>query len=218
MSIASTLDFSKGDGLVPAIVQDADDGRVLMLGYMSRAAVEATEARKRVVFFSRSRQSLWEKGESSGHTLDLVELRHDCDADTLLVLARPRGPTCHTGTASCFDGPPQASLGPVTGGFLGRLEAIVAARAKAPPESSYTASLFARGLPRMAQKVGEEGVEVALAAVTADDATLVGEAADLVFHLVVLLRARGISLGHVIKELVRRHHETKGKAASSERG
>lgn len=207
MSIAAKLDFSKGDGLVPAIVQHADDGRVLMLGYMSRAAVEATEERGRVVFFSRSRQRLWEKGETSGHTLDLVELRHDCDADAILVRARPRGPVCHTGTPSCFDGPVEGALGRTTGGFLGRLEDIIATRAKASPDSSYTASLLARGLPRIAQKVGEEGVEVALAAVTADDDALVGEAADLIFHLLVLLRARGISFARIIEELARRHRE-----------
>jgi phosphoribosyl-AMP cyclohydrolase / phosphoribosyl-ATP pyrophosphohydrolase len=205
VSLADELDFAKGGGLLPAIVQDADDGRVLMLGYMNHAAVEATESRGRVVFFSRSRQKLWEKGETSGHTLDLVELRQDCDRDALLVLARPRGPVCHTGTPSCFDGAPEAARAPVTGGFLGRLEAIIATRAGANPESSYTASLVARGLPRMAQKVGEEGVEVALAAVTADDDALVGEAADLVFHLLVLLRARGIPFARVVQELVRRH-------------
>jgi phosphoribosyl-AMP cyclohydrolase / phosphoribosyl-ATP pyrophosphohydrolase len=205
VSLVGALDFSKGDGLVPAIVQDADDGRVLMLGYMNQAAVEATEARRRVVFFSRSRQALWEKGETSGNTLDLVALRFDCDADALLALVRPRGPVCHTGTVSCFDGPPDALDGAVSGGFLGQLEAIIGARANAPASSSYTAGLLARGLPRVAQKVGEEGVEVALAAVTADDDALVGEAADLVFHLLVLLRARGLPFARVVKELVRRH-------------
>lgn len=205
MSLADRLDFEKSAGLVPAIVQDADDGRVLMLGYMSRASVLETEARGRVVFFSRSRQALWEKGETSGHSLDVVELRTDCDRDAVLVLARPRGPVCHTGTPSCFDGEPGQGRAPLAGGFLGRLEQIIASRKQAGVETSYTAKLFARGLPRMAQKVGEEGVEVALAAVTADDDELVGEAADLIFHLLVLLRARGLPLSRVIKKLVERH-------------
>lgn len=179
-----TLDFGKQGGLVPAIVQDADTLRVLMLGYMDAAAVEATRATGRVTFFSRSRQRAWTKGETSGHWLELVSLSADCDGDSLLVLARPQGPTCHTGAASCFTGAVESPLA--------SLDALIDARERARPEGSYTTRLFDGGLRRIAQKVGEEGVETALAAVAQDDEALLGEAADLVFHLLVLLRARGL--------------------------
>lgn len=192
-----SLAWSKQDGLVPAIVQHADSLQVLMLGYMDRAALSATLATGRVTFFSRSRQRLWTKGETSGHVLELVGLEADCDRDTLLVRARPRGPTCHLGRASCFPGAPES--------FLPRLDALVARRALERPAGSYTTSLLERGVRAAAQKVGEEGVEVALAAVAQDDAALAGEAADLLFHLLVLLRARGLSLAEVGVELRRRH-------------
>lgn len=199
----SRLDFAKSDGLIPAIVQHAERGSVLMLGYMNREALLATLERRRVVFFSRSRQQLWEKGETSGHTLELVGVHADCDRDTLLVLARPVGPVCHTGTATCFGD------APLTGGeslaFLAELERIIEQRISAGGESSYTARLFAEGTTRLAQKVGEEGVETALAAVTAEEPALLGEAADLLFHLAVLLRARGLSLSRVAAELESRH-------------
>ena len=180
------LAWEKQGGLLPAIVQDADTLRVLMLGYMSREALQATLASGRVTFFSRSKQRLWTKGESSGDVLNLVRLEADCDADTLLVQARPAGPTCHLGRASCF---PQA---PADG--LAELDAVIAQRAQELPEGSYTTRLFEGGIRRIAQKVGEEGVETALAGVVQDDRALLGEAADLLFHLLVLLRARGLSL------------------------
>jgi phosphoribosyl-ATP pyrophosphohydrolase/phosphoribosyl-AMP cyclohydrolase len=192
----SALDWDKQAGLLPAIVQDADTGRVLMLGYMDRAALAATRASGRVTFFSRRTQRLWTKGETSGHALALVSIEADCDHDALLVQARPAGPTCHLGRASCFAGAP--------GHFLAELDALLAARERQRPAGSYTASLFDAGLARIAQKVGEEGVEVALAAVTADDVSLLGEAADLVFHLAVLLRARNRSLGEAVAVLASR--------------
>lgn len=196
------IDFSKGDGLVPAIVQDATSGAVLMLGYMNREALKETFARKRVVFFSRSKQRLWEKGETSGHTLDLEAVRADCDADTLLVTARPRGPACHLGLETCFGDEPVTQAERLA--FLGELEKIIEQRLAQQPEGSYTARLFAQGPKRVAQKVGEEGVELALAGVTESDDKVIGEAADLLFHVLVLLRSRGLPLERVVRELERR--------------
>lgn len=190
------LAWDKQNGLLPAVVQDADTLRVLMLGYMDRAALAATLDSGRVTFFSRSRQRLWTKGETSGHHLQLVRLEADCDRDTLLVQARPQGPTCHLGTASCF---PQAPRG-----VLPELELVVQQRERERPLGSYTTALFEAGIARIAQKVGEEGVETALAAVTADDDALAGEAADLLYHLLVLLRARGLSFADVEKILAKR--------------
>ena len=180
------LDWDRVGGLVPAIVQDAGSGRVLMLGYMDREALEETRRSGRVTFYSRSRARLWTKGESSGNWLDLVSMARDCDGDALLVQARPRGPTCHRGTESCFV--------ETRAGTVDRLDALVCARERERPAGSYTTTLFDAGVRRIAQKVGEEGVETALAAVSQDDAALLGEAADLVFHLLVLLRARGLGL------------------------
>lgn len=191
------LAWEKQGGLLPAIVQDATGGRVLMLGYMDRAALDATLATRRVTFYSRSRQRLWMKGESSGDVLELVSLQADCDADTLLVQARPHGPTCHLGRASCFAEAP--------GNFLAELDALVARRERERPEGSYSTRLFEGGVRAIAQKVGEEGVETALAAVAQDDAALLGEAADLVFHLTVLLRSRGLGLADVVAVLRDRH-------------
>ena len=192
----AALAWDKQDGLLPAIVQDADTLRVLMLGYMSREALHATLESGRVTFFSRSRQRLWTKGESSGNTLQLVSLEADCDRDSLLVLAHPQGPTCHNGTASCFVAAP--------GDVVAELDAVVARRKEAATDASYTRKLFDAGIARIAQKVGEEGVETALAAVTADDDGLRGEAADLAYHLLVLLRARGLGWNDVRAELMRR--------------
>ncbi|MFO1265450.1 MAG: bifunctional phosphoribosyl-AMP cyclohydrolase/phosphoribosyl-ATP diphosphatase HisIE, partial [Rubrivivax sp.] len=184
---AAAIDWSKDGGLVPAIVQDADSGAVLMLGYMNREALGATQARGRVVFYSRSRQRLWEKGETSGNHLAVVGIRLDCDADTLLVLARPAGPTCHTGARTCFG---EEALTPAESlAFLARLEDIIATRISEAPEGSYTAKLYARGVRRIAQKVGEEGLEVALAGAGEPDPQVVSESADLLFHLLLLLRA-----------------------------
>jgi len=192
-----SLAWDKQGSLLPAVVQDAVTRRVLMLGYMDRAALAATLATGRVTFFSRSKQRLWMKGETSGDILELVSLEADCDADTLLVQARPRGDTCHLGRKSCF---PEAP-----GDFLAELDALVRERERVRPEGSYTTKLFEAGVRRIAQKVGEEGVEMALAAVAEDDAALLGESADLVFHLLVLLRARGLGLDDVKAVLRDRH-------------
>ena len=197
------IDFGKGNGLVPAIVQDADTGAVLMLAYMNRDAVEQTLARRRAVFFSRSKQRLWEKGETTGHTLDLVDIVADCDNDTLLVSARPRGPACHNGTLTCFGDEPRSAATNIA--FLGKLESVVAQRAVEKPDDSYTARLLAKGINKVAQKVGEEGVETALAGVNESDQKLVEESADLLFHLLVLLRARGVKLAQVVRLLESRH-------------
>jgi len=171
---------------------------VLMLGYMDREALRLTLTTRKATFFSRSRGRLWMKGESSGNVLDVVAVAADCDRDTLLVLAHPRGPTCHLGTSSCFSPHALSSM-------IGELNEIIAARHRERPVDSYTTKLFDSGLARIAQKVGEEGVEVALAAVTAEDAALLGEGADLVYHLAVLLRARGLSLRDVERVLEERH-------------
>lgn len=179
------IDWAKSGGLVPAIVQHADDGRVLMLGYMDRTALATTLDTRRVTFFSRSRQQLWTKGAKSGNFLNTVSVAVDCDGDALLVHARPLGPTCHRGTATCFSG------------AIAQLDAVIAARADADAEGSYTRRLLDAGIKRMAQKVGEEGVETALAAVGEDDAALLSEVADLVYHTLVLLRARGLGLAQL---------------------
>ncbi|MFO1516011.1 MAG: bifunctional phosphoribosyl-AMP cyclohydrolase/phosphoribosyl-ATP diphosphatase HisIE [Lysobacterales bacterium] len=194
------LDWDKGEGLLPAVVQHARSGAVLMLGYMNRAALEETRRSGRVTFWSRSRQRLWTKGESSGHVLRLVGVRADCDRDTLLVQAEPEGPTCHLGTATCFGADSGLPLA-----FLAELDALVARRERERPPGSYTTRLFEGGLRRMAQKVGEEGVETALAAVAQDERALLDEGADLLFHLLVLLRARGLGLGDVVQVLAARH-------------
>ena len=190
---AEAPDWGKGDGLLPAIVQDARTLRVLMLGYMDRAALAQTLASGRVTFFSRSKGRLWTKGESSGHFLELVSIDLDCDRDTLLVQAHPQGPTCHLQRESCFPSAP--------GSTLADLSALVERRAVERPEGSYTTKLFDGGIRRIAQKVGEEGVETALAAVAEDDDALLGEGADLLFHLLVLLRARGLGLADVEAKL-----------------
>jgi len=198
-----TLDFAKADGLLPAVVQHADTGAVLMVGYMNREALRETLSRGHVVFFSRSKQRLWEKGETSGHFLELEQIRTDCDRDALLVTARPLGPVCHEGTATCFGDEP------ITKGerlaFISTLEAVIEQRIAESPQGSYTARLFADGPKRIAQKVGEEGIEVALAAVVETDEKVVSESADLVFHLLVLLRSRGLSFQRVVAELQSRH-------------
>ena len=197
------LDWAKGDGLLPAVVQDARSGAVLMVGFMNRDALRTTLAEKRVTFWSRTRQRLWTKGETSGNWIEADSVTMDCDRDTLLVLGRPAGPVCHTGAPDCFPGHPTTVATDLA--FLDRLEGIISARIADAPESSYTAKLHARGPQRIAQKVGEEGLEVALAAVGGDDSQVVGESADLVFHLLLLLRSRGLSLRDVVRELEQRH-------------
>jgi len=193
----ASIDWNKADGLVPAIIQDAGNGRVLMLGYMNREALEATLASAQVTFYSRSKQRLWTKGESSGHVLELVSVETDCDNDALLVRAVPHGPTCHLQRASCF--------AQARGDFLAELDALIATREKERPAGSYTTRLFEGGVRRVAQKVGEEGVETALAAVAQDEDALLGESADLLYHLLVLLRSRGLSLAQVVEVLALRH-------------
>lgn len=190
------IDFAKGGGLVPAIVQDADTLQVLMLGYMNAEAVETTRKTGLVTFYSRSRDTLWTKGETSGNTLSLVSLEIDCDADSLLVMARPAGPTCHQGTVSCFGDKGASGVG-----FLASLDSLIRDRKAADPSESYTAKLLQGPLVKAAQKVGEEGVETALAAVAESDDALKGEAADLLYHLLVLLAAKDVPLSDILDRL-----------------
>ena len=195
------IDFEKGGGLVPAIVQDAKTEQVLMLGYMNEASLTKTQDTGLVTFYSRSRQELWTKGETSGNTLKLKSITVDCDNDTLLVRAIPTGSTCHEGTVSCF-----GDKGPEGLGFLSYLEDLIEGRKRADADSSYTASLLQGPLRRAAQKVGEEGVETALAAVAETEDKLTSEAADLVYHLLVLLAAKDVKFESVITELKGRHN------------
>lgn len=192
----ATLDFAKGEGLIPAIVQHATTLQVLMLGYMSRESLHATFASREVTFYSRSKGRLWRKGETSGNVLELREIRADCDGDALLITAAPKGPTCHLGLTGCFADGDAPGLG-----FLARLEETIRARRGAPPEKSYTARLYSEGIARMAQKVGEEGVEVALAGAAGNRDQLKEEAADLLYHLAVLLAAHDLSLGDAAETL-----------------
>lgn len=195
----AALDWSKADGLVPMIVQHAHDGRVLMLGYVDRDALALTLETREVHFWSRSKQRLWRKGETSGHVLKFISIASDCDHDALLCQALPAGPTCHRGTASCFDGDERAHP------WLNELETLIAGRSGADPSSSYVARLLSEPAQRRAQKIGEEGVETALAIATGDDVALRNEAADLVFHLLVALRSRGLAFADVVAELARRN-------------
>ncbi|EIO3976727.1 TPA: bifunctional phosphoribosyl-AMP cyclohydrolase/phosphoribosyl-ATP diphosphatase HisIE [Vibrio vulnificus] len=201
-SLAERINWEKVDGLVPAIVQDFQSSQVLMMGYMNQDALAKTGETGQVTFFSRTKERLWTKGETSGNVLQLVNVSLDCDKDTLLVKVNPIGPTCHTGTTTCWDGDPQEESQMV---WLHQLEQLLAARKSADPDSSYTASLYARGTKRISQKVGEEGVEVALAATSGDKAELVCESADLIYHLLVLLQDQGLSMNDVINKLKERH-------------
>jgi phosphoribosyl-ATP pyrophosphohydrolase/phosphoribosyl-AMP cyclohydrolase len=198
---AAALDWAKMDGLIPAVVQDGATQQLLMLGYMNEAALTATLESGLATFFSRSKQRLWTKGESSKNFLRVVSVEIDCDNDTLLIKANPAGPTCHRGTVSCFGD------GALTGGvgFLAHLDQVVADRIKSGDKSSYTVRLVQEGVARCAQKVGEEGVETALAAVQKDSKEFAGEAADLLYHLIVLLHAKKQSLGDAIAVLEKRH-------------
>jgi len=197
-----TLAWEKGGGLLPAVVQDAKSGSVLMLGYMNRESLRSTLTDGRVTFFSRSKNRLWTKGETTGHFLDVVAVQADCDRDALLITADPKGPTCHTGARSCFG---EVLTDAQEVAFLTRLEGVIAQRIRDRPEGSYTARLWSEGPTRIAQKVGEEGVEVALAAVTQPDDRLIGESADLLFHLALLLKSRNLSLSDAVRELEQRH-------------
>ena len=192
-----TIDYSKHpDGLVPAIVQDAKTKTVLMLGYMNADAVAKTQETKQVTFFSRSKNRLWTKGEESGHFLTLVEMAVDCDKDTLLIQATPNGPTCHTGSDTCWDNENTANYG-----FLSALENIIADRKNNPTDKSYVASLFAKGINKIAQKVGEEAVETVIEAKDNDEGLFLNESADLLFHLLILLQAKGYALQDVVDVL-----------------
>lgn len=193
------LDFEKSGDLIPAIVQDNDTLKVLMLGYMNREAVQQTITSQKVTFFSRSKNRLWTKGESSGNHLYLVSMSMDCDKDAILVKAQPTGPTCHTGSDTCFNEKNKATH------FLAQLEEVIQSRKNATPESSYTASLFQKGINKVAQKVGEEAVELVIEAKDDNKELFIGEAADLMYHYLVLLAAKEYTLEEVIDELKRRH-------------
>jgi len=194
------IDWEKSGGLVPAVVQDSKSLKVLMLGYMNQEALEKTQASELVTFFSRSKNRLWQKGETSGNTLKLNSIEVDCDNDTILVSAEPQGPTCHTGSVTCF----VEQAMDANSNVMAYLEEIIDDRKEADPKSSYVSSLLTKGIKKISQKVGEEGVEVALAGVAETDAEVVSESADLIFHLLVLLKSRGLSIGDVEAELLRR--------------
>ena len=195
-----TVDFSKyADGLVPAIVQDIDTKTVLMLGFMNAEALAATEQMGKATFYSRSKQRLWTKGETSGNCLMVKQLLMDCDNDTLLVKVEPMGPACHTGADTCFN----ETNAPAH--FLDQLDAIIAHRKVAPSQDSYTAKLLAKGINKVAQKVGEEAVELVIEAKDDNPDLFLGEAADLLFHYMVLLQAKGFGLAHVTRVLEARH-------------
>ena len=195
------IDFEKSGGLVPAIIQDSATRQVLMLGYMNREAYEKTLATRRVTFWSRSRNCLWTKGETSGHFLELVDIKADCDNDTLLVRAVPHGPVCHAGTDTCWGEANDAN--PLL--FLTELQDFINKRREEMPEGSYTTSLFKDGLNRMAQKVGEEALEAVIEAVHGTDDRLLYEASDMFYHLIVLLASKGLRIEQVAEELAERH-------------
>lgn len=198
-------DFKKSGGLIPAIVQDADTRKVLMLAYMNQDALEKTLADGIVTFFSRSKNRLWTKGETSGNFLQLIDWKLDCDQDTLLLHVRPKGPVCHTGSDTCFN----ESNTPKD--FLPQLEQIIRQRREEPTETSYTASLFQKGINKIAQKVGEEAVELVIEAKDNDETLFLNEAADLMFHYLVLLNAKGNRLQDVLDVLYERHQKTNAK-------
>jgi len=203
------LDWSKGAGQIPAVIQDVASQQVLMVGYMTKASLAATFSSGYVTFFSRSRQTLWQKGETSGNQLLVKTIAFDCDKDALLIKVTPLGPTCHTGTVSCFGGAEPKTSPDFA--FLAQLSAVIDERAATPAgTSSYTRQLLDRGVLKQAQKVGEEGVEVALAGAAQDDQALLGEAADLVFHLMVLLKGRNLRLAQVVDVLAARHSGSMG--------
>ena len=195
------IDFDKSGGLVPAIIQDANTRQVLMLGYMNREAYEKTLELGRVTFYSRSRQCLWTKGEQSGNFLEVVDIKVDCDEDTLLIQAHPHGPTCHTGTDTCWG--ESNSGNPLL--FLTELQDFINKRHEEMPEGSYTTSLFRDGINRMAQKVGEEALEAVIEAVNGTDDRLLYEASDMFYHLIVLLTSKGLRIEQVAEELITRH-------------
>lgn len=197
----TNIDFEKMGGLVPAIVQDPTTKTVLMLGFMNREAYQKTLDTKKVTFFSRTKQRLWTKGEESGHFLNLVDIKVDCDNDTLLVYANPMGPTCHKGTDTCWGEKNEAN--PLT--FLTELQDFIEKRHQEMPEGSYTTSLFKDGINRMAQKVGEEALEAVIEACNGTNERLVYEGSDLIYHLIVLLTAKGLRIEDLARELQVRH-------------
>ena len=197
--LIKSIAWDKGDGLVPAVIQDASTGDVLMLGYMNKESLAQTYTSKKVTFFSRSKQRLWVKGESSGNELSLVSIAIDCDQDTLLVKASPMGPVCHTGSETCFG---QKDFSSIT--FLAELEKTIQSRKEQKVDYSYTSRLFNDGINKIAQKVGEEGVETVIAGLAEDDASLIGEASDLIYHLIVLLTERNLTLDDIVTELKKR--------------
>ena len=201
-ALINQLDFDKGNGLLPAIVQDANSGKVLMLGYMNEEACAHTLATGKVTFYSRSKQRLWTKGETSGNYLLFVEMLADCDRDALLVKANPVGPACHTGADTCFKETNQDNLP-----FLRKLEGIIHHRYEHPQEGSYTTKLFNKGMNKIAQKVGEEAVELVIEAKDDNKDLFLGEAADLLFHYLVLLEAKEIPLDEVLEVLIKRHNK-----------
>ena len=202
------IDFEKMGGLVPAIIQDADTRQVLMLGFMNEEAYEKTLETGHVTFWSRTRQTLWTKGETSGHFLNLVDMKIDCDQDTLLVRVHPIGPTCHTGTDTCWgeDNTPNPLL------FLGELQSFIDRRKEEMPEGSYTTSLFNKGINKIAQKVGEEALETVIEATNGTNEHLVYEASDLMYHLIVLLTSKGLRIEDIARELAKRHNPEWDKA------
>ncbi|HAS57030.1 MAG TPA: bifunctional phosphoribosyl-AMP cyclohydrolase/phosphoribosyl-ATP diphosphatase [Algoriphagus sp.] len=194
------IDFSKMNGLVPAIVQDAISGKVLMQGFMNEEALAKTQETGKVTFFSRSKNRLWTKGETSGNFMELVSMAVDCDGDAILVKANPQGPVCHTGSDTCWNEENSSKTG-----FIDQLRAIIKDRKNNPSDQSYTASLFAKGINKVAQKVGEEAVEIVIEAKDDNKELFLGEAADLLFHYLVLLEAKGYELDEVMEVLIERH-------------
>ena len=192
-----TIDFNKNNGLIPAIIQDATTKTVLMLGYMNKEALEKTTSTNQVTFFSRSKNRLWTKGEESGNTLELVDIKVDCDHDTLLIQANPKGPTCHTGSDTCWNEQNRSSFG-----FLSQLESVIEQRKESASENnSYVASLFAKGINKIAQKVGEEAIETVIEAKDDNDDLFLNESADLLFHYLILLQAKGFKLDDIVTVL-----------------
>lgn len=194
------IDFTKLDGLVPVVVQDNHTLQVLMVGFMNEEALHLTLASRKVTFFSRTKNRIWQKGETSGHFLNVVDMFLDCDEDSILILANPVGPTCHTGTVSCFQGHEIPPLG-----YIGYLDKIISERVLYPQEGSYTNKLMARGLNKVAQKVGEEGVEVVIAALAESDSEYLGEMTDLIYHMLVLMHAKKMGLKDVAEVIAERH-------------
>ena len=194
------LDFEKTGGLIPAIIQDDKTSKVLMLGYMNEESLAKTQAEGKVTFFSRTKNRLWTKGEESGNFLNVVSIKEDCDRDTLLIKVNPVGPVCHTGADTCFNEKNEESVL-----FLKHLQQFIEKRYQEMPEGSYTTTLFKEGINRMAQKVGEEAVETVIEATNGTDDRLIYESADMIYHLIVLLTSKGLSIEHLIRELEKRH-------------